>query len=296
MKRTLIIFILVQFVVNYLFSYSLNAASSMNGNISVSAEILGAGGGGNAGGGGAGGGLSVPDPVIQTQVIFQGMAYPKAFITLLKSGKVAGTVLADSRGDFSITLTGATAGVWDFGVYAEDAEKRKSVTLGFSVSILNGTKTTVSGIYISPTIALFGSAYKKGEDMKVFGYSYPESELNVFVSSPEIFVKKTVVSKDGKWDYSFGTNILETGNHAVKVKSQTSEDKQSAFSETMTFKVFDACQGADLNFDDKINLIDFSILLYFWDNTNPSNICADINSDKSVNLTDFSIMMYWWNG
>jgi hypothetical protein len=52
----------------------------------------------------------------------------------------------------------------------------------------------------------------------------------------------------------------------------------------------------DLNKDGKINIVDFSILMYFWNQTNPSNPCADINKDGIVNLTDFSIMLYWWTG
>ena len=56
------------------------------------------------------------------------------------------------------------------------------------------------------------------------------------------------------------------------------------------------CKGADLNFDGKVNIIDFSILLYFWGQTKPANIYADINFDGIVNIIDFSIMMYQWTG
>jgi hypothetical protein len=52
----------------------------------------------------------------------------------------------------------------------------------------------------------------------------------------------------------------------------------------------------DINKDGKINIVDFSILMYFWGQTNPSNPCADLNKDGIVNLTDFSIMLYWWTG
>ena len=54
------------------------------------------------------------------------------------------------------------------------------------------------------------------------------------------------------------------------------------------------CKGADLNFDNKINITDFSILLYFWNQKKSANPCADINFDGIVNIVDFSIMMYWW--
>jgi hypothetical protein len=59
----------------------------------------------------------------------------------------------------------------------------------------------------------------------------------------------------------------------------------------------DACDPhGDINKDGSINIVDFSILMYFWDATPPSNPCADLNKDGTVNLTDFSIMLYWWTG
>ncbi len=52
----------------------------------------------------------------------------------------------------------------------------------------------------------------------------------------------------------------------------------------------DISQG-DLNCDNDINLVDFSILMYYWGTDSQA---ADISLDGLVNLTDFSIMMYYW--
>lgn len=52
---------------------------------------------------------------------------------------------------------------------------------------------------------------------------------------------------------------------------------------------------ADLNCDTHVNLIDLSILLYWWRSAQPG-IRADINKDGIVNLIDFSILLYWWTG
>lgn len=56
-----------------------------------------------------------------------------------------------------------------------------------------------------------------------------------------------------------------------------------------------SCQErpADLNCDGRVNLTDFSILLYYWGKTR-SHSRADINKDGIVNLIDFSILLYWW--
>ena len=84
-----------------------------------------------------------------------------------------------------------------------------------------------------------------------------------------------------------------------KARALSSEGEQSEYSQTVSFSIVPpsfVCRGADLNFDGKVDIIDFSILLYFWGETSPENICADINQDQIVDLVDFSIMMYYWTG
>lgn len=56
-----------------------------------------------------------------------------------------------------------------------------------------------------------------------------------------------------------------------------------------------SCNGADFNHDGRVNSVDFSILLAFWQKLPPfKNPCVDINKDKKVNSVDFSILLYQW--
>ena len=56
-----------------------------------------------------------------------------------------------------------------------------------------------------------------------------------------------------------------------------------------------SCNGADFNADNKVNSVDFSILLAFWQKQPPfRNPCVDINKDNRVNSIDFSILLYQW--
>ena len=100
-------------------------------------------------GGGGGGAPTLPTAT----VIFEGKAYPDAFVTILRDKTVSATVKADLKGDFSKTLTAVPAGIWNFGVFAEDTEGRKSVTISFSTNIIGGTTMKISGIFLSPTIS-----------------------------------------------------------------------------------------------------------------------------------------------
>ena len=226
------------------------------------------------------------------KVTFEGMAYPGAFVTILRNKIVVATREADSKGDFSVVLSAVPAGVWNFGIFAEDPKARKSVTISFSVGIIGGTEMKVSGIFISPTIALSTGSVIRGEKLGIEGYAYPESEVEIFVFSP--FFQKTKSAKKGEWYSSLDTTPLSLGIHQTKARVRTAVGEESYFSEELAFNVIEGCRGADLNFDNRVNIVDFSILLYFWGQRKPANICADINQDGIVDIVDFSIMMYWW--
>ena len=251
-----------------------------------------------AGGGGGGGGAWTPPPSV-TKVILQGIAYPLAEITILKDGQVSAIIPADSQANFKVELTTLTAGIYTFGVWAEDKEGRKSVAFSFTVTVTSGMTTTIGGIFIPPTIELAKTSLNKGELLNILGQTAPQSEVSVHIESPGAIIKKTTASDEGDWDYSFNTLILDEGSHSVRSKAVSTGGLVSTYSNILAFvlggeEIIALIKRGDINADKRINLVDFSILLYNWGV--PKNPAADLNSDGKVNLVDFSIMMYWWTG
>lgn len=231
-----------------------------------------------------------------TKVVFEGRAYPDAILTLLKNDRVTATFSAESSGLFKKELTGIREGTYTFGIWAEDTEGRRSVTQSFTIDLVRRATTTISGIFIPPTISLAPTQIERGEKVNIFGQVFPKSQVNIFISPKEI-VRETIASLQGKWALELDTGLLEEGEHNVRAKAFFGDGEQSPFSQTISFLVlFPKCKGADLNFDGKINLVDFSILLYFWHSISPENRCVDINQDGMVNIVDFSIMMFVWTG
>jgi len=245
---------------------------------------------------GAGGGAAPPPAV--TKVVLQGKAYPLSSVTVLQDGKIITTTIADSQANFKVEITNITAGIWTFGVWAEDKEGRKSITFSFTTNIISGMITTISGIFLPPTIELDKTFVQKGEILNILGQTAPQSEVSIIVNSPEEIIKKTKAEADGTWFYGFDTTPLEEGSHGTRANATSLEGLSSTFSQTLTFKVGKEMPGViiktDINGDKKVNLVDFSILLYNWGI--PKNPAVDLNNDGKVNLRDFSIMLYWWTG
>jgi hypothetical protein len=267
-----------------------------------------------SGGGGGGGGI-VAQPVFETKIILKGRTSPKANVTILKDGAVIPALLADINGNWQTELT-VSGGIYTFSIYAIDTDDRKTLTTSFTTSIPANQSTTISDIILAPTISADKSTVKQGSTITFFGATFPQSDVNLTVNSHTTIVDKTKSDKFGFWNYKLDSNLLEKGDHAAKSQTVTSDSLTSIFSGSLGFKVGDSdvpfgkIQGTasptaqptqcnkngDINNDKKVNIIDFSILLFYWGQSKPANACANVNQTGTVDIFDFSIMLFWWTG
>jgi len=259
----------------------------------------------NSSGGSSGGSVGFSpgqeQVVRETGVTINGKSYPHSEVRILIDGKVVGIVKADSKADFDFEIDDVTPGITTFGLWSEDEKGLKSTLLSLTFRVASKSVTTISNVYISPTIDIDKRKVEKGGDITIIGKASPQVDLNVHINSPKEFIEKTISDEKGDWKLVFNTKELEEDFHTVKAVIRleaTNGIIESNFSRTLSFYVGDKipeenCGMGDLNCDGSVNLIDFSILLFNWE-TNASN--ADVNHDNNVGLADFSIMMFYWTG
>jgi hypothetical protein len=63
----------------------------------------------------------------------------------------------------------------------------------------------------------------------------------------------------------------------------------------MKEEIFCTLFSGDLNCDNHVNLVDFSIMAHWYKKLNPP-AKVDLSGDGKVTLVDFSIMAYNWTG
>lgn len=249
---------------------------------------------------------TVPSPIPPepppTAVIFKGIAYPSSTVTIQKDGVTAVQVPADPQARFDITVGSLSAGTYTFGVFATDSLSRQSPTSSFTVTLTTGTTVTITGIFLGPTIVADRTSLTFGETVTVFGATSPSSTVHVFVSSDEEREYTTTAGTDGLWTKQLFADDLKAGDHVARSKAEESGGMISEFSNSVAFTVASITDpdagyiDADINKDKEVNIIDFSILLFYWQQKNPANARADINHDSTVNIIDFSVMLYFWTG
>lgn len=271
------------------------------------------GGGGGGGGGkgdndddGGGGGFESDDEPYQSgdaRVIISGLAFPNSTITVGVDGTLAQTTRSNGSGAYSVTLDAIARGVYTFGIYAEGPDKVKSSTFSTSFTVTGGRTSELSNINIAPSIKVSPDPVDPGQTLTATGYAIPNSTVTLQVGkqkSKSMSESTATADGSGKWTTTVATTNFSKGTYQIRAKAAQTAGATSNYSEFTYFGVGEekgSTLNADLNRDGKVNLTDFSILLFWWNGTGgDSDPPADINRDGRVTLTDFSILLFNWTG
>lgn len=234
------------------------------------------------------------NPIVQ----FKGRASKNTTVHIVRDGTAIQQAATDSVAKFDLTLTNQPTGQHTYKITADDTSHRAHTSVTFALNLTLGSTTLVTGIFLGPTIAVDKTSVKLGEVVTITGRTAPNSTVTLTVSSDPVTFQVSANS-DGDWQKAVNTTLIGTGSHQAIAQALSTDNTMSEDSALATFSVnpLQPCDGkpsADLNCDNEVNLTDFSIMLYFWQATNPSNARADINHDGQVTIVDFSIMLYQW--
>jgi len=264
-----------------------------------------------------------PDPIVTpndpagavllpvTAVKFSGFAYPQAFVYLLKNGQEQIRVTADNTGAFSMTLPELYDDTILYTLYAIDVDSSKSLLLNYPIVVYIGHLTHLSGIRFVPTVSADKSEVNFADSIRIFGYAMPNENLEVIItkkgtineSSALNNLDKKVFNQVSKPDGSYSIEVPVLGFAKGEYTFYVKYKNETKFSKIIRFNVGDSTKlntvleniPGDCNFDGVINLVDFSILAFWYKKPNPP-VCVDTNKDGIIDLTDFSILAFYWTG
>ena len=236
-------------------------------------------------------------------VTLDGITFPQGSLVITQDGVIVKEEAVSVLGTFTDLFSNLQRGTYTYGVYVKDPSGHRSSTYNSTIYLIGGTNNIIAPIYLSPTIVAASTTVPIGGDIEVSGFGIAlKKVLGVMNKQGNaqtgILTASTTANGNGSWKLKFSTDGLTKGTYQVKVQSIVSAKDQSIFSPVLYIGVGenpnpDFKNRADLNKDGKVNLVDFSILLFNWKG---SDAVADINQDGIVNLTDFSIMLANWTG
>jgi hypothetical protein len=261
--------------------------------LDISAVVPGAS---TSGGGGSGSQANL-------SVSLSGYSFPFAKLTVLKDGVIMTTLIANPDGTFQITVNNLVFGNYQFSIYAEDPRGTLSSPQAVNASLTSQRAYVYSGIVIPPTLSLDSSTVEVGHEFTARGYVAPGSNITLDIPNSQSLGIVTA-GADGAYVITSRANLPPA---AYELRSRaTVNNLTSLYSRPASLLVFapgqtppppptqlSAC--VDYNKDRRVNLIDFSILL-FWFGKQPVPDNFDCNHDHVIDMKDFSILMYYWTG
>jgi cysteine-rich repeat protein len=263
-------------------------------------EPAGSGGGGSSGGGSGGSGGS-SQQLGDTVISVSGLAYPNQVVNFLLDSRPVGTIRAAVTGRFDFSVN-ARPGTATLGIWANDVANRRSITLNNTFDVTQGAITNVGGVILPPTLAVPSPNVVPGSQIVFSGQSLPSALIEIHFNNSQI-VATTTSAANGVFSLNYNSNALAPASYTVRARSVTGVPPlrvQSNFSTALQLFVGvdgQASTPSDLNRDGRVNLIDFSIMIFWWGtdggNSNPP---ADINGNNRVGLEDFSILLFNWTG
>lgn len=243
------------------------------------------------------------------QVVLTGKAYPRSEVTILKDAQVVATTVADEQANFQVLIKGLAAGTFIFSMYSEDDKGVRSALFTFPVTVTKGILAKIESIFVAPTIVGDKVSVKQGDPIILFGQSYPTAEITIEINSAEKYFVKTNTDTSGMYLEHFDSSVLALGDHHAKARATEAQQISSqstayAFAvgtENVYSDVVVSCpKKGDMNGDCRVNLIDFSIVAFWYNRTLSTTFTPrereHLNGDGKVNLVDFSILAFYWTG
>lgn len=259
----------------------------------------------SGGGGGFSSGVpSFTDATETNSILISGKYVPKMTVEVLSSGNVLSSIVVPDSGEFSLKVSHLKSGVYSLLLTVSDPsfkDKQYQSSLSYTVYVSDASETYISDVIFPPLFSPVKTSFKLGSLFELYGKALPQSSIIAYIDGKKIgttvsasdgtFLVKALTEKVGKrslvFKYGAPLEAVPSGKtQTITVYSQNSKDDSSRF----------VCGSrVDFSLDCRINIVDFSVLAYWYKRSNfPEKY--DLNGDGKIDIKDFSIMAYHWTG
>ena len=239
-----------------------------------------------------------PGTGIPRAATFSGRAYPGSTIELLRRSADNDFVKIGAEnteityeGNFTITHTGLSDDDFFFALRATDQDGRQTGIVSFIVDLGTGNQLSVTDILMPPTVGLTATAVTQGEQLVVTGYGSLNNTIELQID--ETLFVTLPIDRYGVYFLATTTDQFALGTHYVQARQVDRTGPTSSFSFPQAFQISQLKNPqADFNRDGKIDISDWSILLYRWGSSDQSlRNQIDLDGNGVVDIADLSIFL-----
>ncbi len=239
-------------------------------------------------------------------VTFRGYGAPSSRVNVLQDGTFVGRTDSNTDGTFSVTISDVPAGEHTFSLYNIDNEERHSTSVEVTLNLAAGTTEVTrlaipptmsvdrAEADVGVPIILRGSTVPNSR-----------IQIRLMFSGTPIFFQGTA-GATGAYTFTIPTTARNPGTYLLQTQMAISSlGITSGLSDALNLLISSPQTRlrADLNVSGRVGSDDFDVLVLWYHERaagrTPVNQPAqnpDINRDNQITLVDFSIMAFYWTG
>ncbi len=237
------------------------------------------------------------------EVLVSGWAAPREELAIYLDGEAVHEMPAGVDGSFSVRLTTVPVGSYAVGVMPTDFARRVPM-YAKTVEVVDG-EVAEAMILVPAIVEVSAVQVDRGGLLTVQGYAAPGALADFWVDGVFMPHLSMEVGTNGAFAVALESSDLAVGEHTIQVAislngltSGLSIAKEVIVSEGI-IEIPTAC-NADVNDDGSVNLVDF-VALRAWFRLPLTDEAKAIesrcfNGDQTVDMIDFSILTYYWTG
>lgn len=236
--------------------------------------------------------LNKNDPQ-DSNVVISGYFNPNSLVSILKDGITSGVTFTNDLGFWQITLSGLNPRTYIFQISGSTSNNSKVNSEVFFIEVIKGTTVKVSNVILPPKFLVSETQ----NELFIEGNGVPDANINIYID--DVFVSESTINSEGEFNVLL-SNKYSDQDHSISIEMTFAGAKVMSrpviFKSKNNLPELDGCASfADATNDCKVNFIDFNLMLrsYFYE---PVRAIFDLNKNGKVDLVDFSILAYFWTG
>ena len=245
--------------------------------------------------------ISAGGSEVPTIVTFVGRAYPNGKIRVYRRSLIENIVRNDylpdfdisvnEKGDFAKVFVGLFEFDYLFTLEPFDKNGVSGGIIAFTKTLSSRDRMTIENIFMPPTVTIPNKFITKGNELKIIGYAYPNSNIELIIDN--ILRINSTTNSSGYYEAIINTSRFSPKTHFLVVRQIDKDGTASNFSASKNFTVSAlSYPQADFNGDNIIDIRDWSIFLFRWKSVNPIlKAFNDLNLDEKVDILDLSIFL-----
>ncbi len=227
-------------------------------------------------------------------VLFNGLAYQNSIVDVLIDGVKVATVTTNSGGNFTYMYEYKETRQYNITFLSRDKTGVSSLAFTLPMGRSVSQDAVVSTVFIPPTLVF---AEEDANEFLLSGFTAPFAEVTL----RDVARSVTFSASANKSGYY---SVLVPNNEATYQAKAAINNRISIWSKQL-FVSEELVSGesgkpADLNNDGLVNLVDYSIAVFWYEKRLEGSIIRKevdhLNADGKIDLRDLSLLAYYWTG